>query len=105
MILEELKVAHFRNIPQWEWRPHVRANLILGDNAQGKTNLLEAIFLLATTRPLRQGADAEDLIAHGEAEARVFGRVKREEPGLDREKEIRLKRDEARQVYLNGKRA
>lgn len=105
MILELLKLANFRNISGWEWSPHDRANLILGDNAQGKTNLLEAVFLLATTRPLRQGAESDDLIKEGSEEARAYGRVKREEPGIHRDIEVRLKREEARQIFINGKRA
>jgi len=40
-------------------------HLLLGDNAQGKTNLLEAIYLLATLRSFR-GASSEQLVRHGQ---------------------------------------
>ncbi len=57
MQLERLILQGFRNLhgPEGvlEWRPHPRFNLIVGDNGQGKTNLLEAVALLAGLRSFR----------------------------------------------------
>jgi DNA replication and repair protein RecF len=103
MILSDLHLYQYRNIQTFDWQPHPRANLLIGSNAQGKTNLLEAIFLLGTTKSLRTGADADDLIKIDKKEAFVQGKVKRNQPEVTRELEILLKRGEARQVRLNGK--
>lgn len=103
MILSDLHLYQYRNIQAFDWQPHSRANLLVGANAQGKTNLLEAIFLLGTTKTLRVGADADDIIKEGKQEAFVQGKVKRDQPEVTRELEILLKRGEARQVRLNGK--
>ena len=52
MILSDLHLFQYRNIPSFDWQPHSRANLLIGSNAQAKTNLLEAILLLGTTKSL-----------------------------------------------------
>ena len=59
MILEELKLTNFRNYGSAaiRWSPGV--NMIRGDNAQGKTNLLEAIAFLSTFASFRKSAAAE----------------------------------------------
>ncbi len=102
MILESLAIRHFRNIESLDWQPHPRANLLLGLNAQGKTNLLEAIFLLGTTKSLRQAGDGE-MIADGQAQALVKGQVFREEAGASRSLEVLLSRQERKTVRLNDK--
>lgn len=53
MLLRSLDVVDFRNLAEGQFHFHPRANLIVGDNGQGKTNLLEAIYFLATTKSFR----------------------------------------------------
>ena len=53
MILSQLLVSFFRNIQDAELFFSPRANIILGDNGQGKTNLLEAIHVLSLTKSFR----------------------------------------------------
>jgi DNA replication and repair protein RecF len=57
--LEKLSLEGFRNYSslQVEFGPHL--NILVGDNAQGKTNLLEAVYLLATGRSYRAAGDHE----------------------------------------------
>ena len=50
MYLRHLSLTHFRNYARLEVDLPARVNVLQGDNAQGKTNLLEAVFYLATTR-------------------------------------------------------
>ncbi len=76
--LESLSVTHFRNYAAQELLLQRGAVLLLGENAQGKTNLLEAAFLLATGRSERAATDA-DFIAHDMRDemqpvARIVGR-------------------------------
>jgi DNA replication and repair protein RecF len=59
MHLRHLALTNFRNYPKQELELTPGPVLLLGPNAQGKTNLLEAIFLLATGRSERADADAD----------------------------------------------
>lgn len=70
MKCEKIRVENFRNIEEaWvEFSPGV--NLLYGDNAQGKTNLLEALSLLALGRSFRGARDAE-MIRFGQERATV----------------------------------
>lgn len=103
MILQSLQLYQFKNLGRVDWEPHPRANLILGSNAQGKTNLLEAIFFLGTTKTLRPGASPEDLIQHGEFEALVRGKVSHQEGQIVRDLEAQLKRGSPKRFLLNFK--
>ena len=63
MILDTLKLRSYRNLGSIDltWNKHF--NVIYGENAQGKTNLLEAIYLLGHLKSFR-GARGQDLINH-----------------------------------------
>ena len=53
MRLRALHLRDFRNLAEVALTPSPRLTVLLGENGQGKTNLLEAVYLLATLRPLR----------------------------------------------------
>ncbi|MBU0553841.1 DNA replication/repair protein RecF [Myxococcota bacterium] len=53
MQLDRLALKDFRGFTALDLQPHPRFNVLWGENASGKTNLLEAIFWLATLRPIR----------------------------------------------------
>lgn len=59
MQLERLKLINFRNYPEIEISPAEKMSILIGDNAQGKTNLLEAIYLLAITKSFRGRREAD----------------------------------------------
>jgi DNA replication and repair protein RecF len=64
--LAQLKLRHFRNYARLEATFAPGFHLLLGGNAQGKTNLLEAIYLLATLRSFR-GVGGAQMIRHGDS--------------------------------------
>ena len=70
MLIRQIQLHNFRNYETLLLPFTDGVNLLYGDNAQGKTNLLEAIFLSATTRALRGSKDKE-LIRFGCDEAHV----------------------------------
>lgn len=80
MILEQIFFEGFRNLKKAEIRPCPSINVVCGDNAQGKTNLLEAIWLFTGGRSFRGSKDRE-LVTFGQQKARLemfaetFGRV------------------------------
>lgn len=99
MIVNGLELENFRNYPHLEARFHPRVNLIYGENAQGKTNLLEAVEYLSSARSHRTRFDRE-LIRFGADQALVKGMV----DSRDREfcQEVRLSRGKSRQLWSNG---
>ncbi len=66
MNLKSLYLRNFRNYAEVEVQFSPRVNLLYGENAQGKTNLLEAIYLIATGRSFRT-LHLHELIRQGEA--------------------------------------
>lgn len=52
MIMKSLELFHFRNYDFLDLTFDQGTNIFYGDNAQGKTNILEAVFLSATTKSL-----------------------------------------------------
>lgn len=77
MILETLTPRYFRNLVDRQTAFHPVANLLVGDNGQGKTNVLEAIYFLATTKSFRT-ARLEHLIAFDKPELFIQGSVHRD---------------------------
>lgn len=72
MRLLALRLRDFRNIEAADLEPGPRATVIVGPNGQGKTNLLEAVYLLATLKPLRT-ARLSELPRFGTRACRVEG--------------------------------
>jgi len=81
MWIRRLTLSHFRNYTALELELPKGLTLVLGDNAQGKSNLLEAVFLLATTKSERVPTDGGliDWAALDDPQpvARVFAEVER----------------------------
>jgi DNA replication and repair protein RecF len=79
--LVDLRLRDFRNYARLDAEFVPGFHLLLGNNAQGKTNILEAIYLLATLRSFR-GVGGMQMVRHGQkgyfVSARVFSQGKRE---------------------------
>lgn len=99
MKLLKLNVRMFRNLEETELSFGERFNLLYGDNAQGKTNLLESIFLLGTTKSFRVARNS-DLIRWGEAACLLQGSVLKE--GVSREISLLLEPN-GKKVRVDGK--
>ncbi len=65
MHLAHLRLRDFRNYPRLDADFAPGFQLLLGDNAQGKTNILEAIYLVATLRSFR-GVGSAQMVRHGQ---------------------------------------
>src|SRR3989304_5475056 len=81
MWIRHLSLTNFRNYRRQELDLPRGPVLLLGDNAQGKSNLLEAVFLLATTRSERVQTDGElihwDALGEAQPVARVSAQIER----------------------------
>jgi DNA replication and repair protein RecF len=74
MHLAHLRLRDFRNYTRLDVDFAPGFHLLLGDNAQGKTNILEAIYLIATLRSFR-GVGGAQIIRHGQKGYFVGGKV------------------------------
>ncbi len=87
MHLSEIVLYNFRNLADQTVQFGPKVNLILGRNAQGKTNLVEAFSLLSHTKSFRT-SKSEELIRWGAEECSVFGNVVRQ--GDEDQRGVRL---------------
>jgi DNA replication and repair protein RecF len=103
VILTRLATENFRNLEPAEQTFHPSANIIVGRNGQGKTNLLEAIYFLATTKSFRTTRPAS-LPRFGTSNLFVRGAVRRE--GLEKALSAGLETGEAKRrvLMVNGER-
>lgn len=74
MVLEKLELQNFRSYKKALFEFSPETTLIVGPNTSGKTNILEAIFLLALGRTFRPGLERE-IIRFGEEVGRVKGKI------------------------------
>ncbi len=103
MHVQRLCLANFRNYEMLEIHPGPGLNVLVGENGQGKSNLLEAIYLLATTKSFRASKDSE-VIRNGSKEAVAFGEAAYEDlPSRDLEVTIHIA--ERKTARVNGARA
>lgn len=78
MILKNLTLQNFRSYRKKHWDLSPNNNVVLADNGAGKTNLLEAVYLLARGNSFRAERD-EEMILYGEEFGRVTGVMKEQE--------------------------
>lgn len=81
MYLDHLMVQNFRNLKKLDIDFDSNVNIFIGKNAQGKTNLLEAIYFLALTRSHRTNSD-RDLIGFGGEYTNLLGHVQKSQVDL-----------------------
>ncbi len=98
MRVDSIRLDGFRNYEDFEtdFSPHV--NLIVGENAQGKTNLLEAVATLSGVRSHRAASERE-LIGFCRQEARIRAEI--ESRGRAFELDISLRRGGRRRILVN----
>ncbi len=78
MFVRQIQIAGFRNLTPQQIELSPGINLFVGDNGQGKTNLLEAIHVLAALRSFRTPS-LKELVAHGAERAVIEGGVLRDD--------------------------
>lgn len=101
MRLLRFSVSDFRNLHAVELQPSVHSTIAVGQNGQGKTNLLEALYFLATLKPLR-ATRLSELVRFGEKTCTVTGRFLLK--GAEREISV-VVQDGVRQAFVDGKKA
>ena len=97
MRLKSLKLFNFRNYSELSLDLSFGINIFIGDNGVGKTNILEAIYVLSLTKSNRYGT-INDLIKHDNLSAKINCLV--DYDGYTKEYEIMLS-DQVKKVYIN----
>lgn len=76
MVLKKLFLQNFRNYSKREFDFSEKTNLIIGPNASGKTNILEAIYFLASGKSIRVKGVEREAIEYGKEIARIIGEIR-----------------------------
>lgn len=76
MSIALLRANHVRNLVDVEIQPHPQLNIIFGENASGKTSLLEAIYFLSTAKSFRTHRITH-VIQYGQDKLSLFCRIKK----------------------------
>ena len=97
MKVTRLSASHYRNLSEIEIYPQEGVNIIYGENAQGKTNLLESIWMFTGCRSFRGAKDAELVSLQNEA-----ARLEMDFYAGGRDQNASLLLDEKRHAVLNG---
>lgn len=98
MKIESLKLKNFRNYELLNLKFDDAANIFYGDNAQGKTNILEAVYLSGTTKSHR-GSKDRDMIRFGEEESHIEVMVKKNE--MTYQIDLHLKKNSPKGIAIN----
>ena len=101
MIIKSLQLKDFRNYESLELSFRDGINILYGDNAQGKTNILEAIYLLATTKSHR-GAKDKEVVRFGADAAHIRGEVLRD--GATWRVDMHLQSGKSKAIAIDGQR-
>ena len=99
MIVKSLELKDYRNYDQLNMQFHYGTNILYGENAQGKTNILEAVYLGGTTKSHRGSKDRE-IIMFDKEEAHV--RLMIEKNQITHRIDLHLKKNKAKGVAIDG---
>ena len=93
MYIESIQLKNFRNYETLELELDKGTNIFYGDNAQGKTNILESVYLCGTTKS-HKGSKDREVIRFGQEEAHIRMMVKKD--GLSYKLDMHLRKNRSK---------
>lgn len=99
MIIESVKLKNYRNYEILDLQFDKGINIFYGENAQGKTNILEALYVSGTTKSHRSSRDGE-IIRFLEEEAHIQTNVRKQD--LSYRVDMHLKQYKSKGIAING---
>ncbi|WP_026521422.1 DNA replication/repair protein RecF [Butyrivibrio sp. VCB2001] len=99
MIIKSLELADFRNYDNLKIDFSSGTNILYGDNAQGKTNILEAIYVSATTKS-HKGSKDKEIINFGKEEAHI--RTILEKDNAEYRVDMHLRKNKSKGIAIDG---
>ena len=102
MYISSLELADFRNIISLHMDFSRGTNILYGENAQGKTNILESLYMVSTTKSHR-GVRDRDMIRFGMEEAHIRSMIMK--GGIDYRIDMHLRKNKSKGIAIrNGDR-
>ena len=99
MFIESIELKNYRNYGELHMDFDPGTNVLYGDNAQGKTNILEAVYVCATTKSHRGSKDRE-IIEFGEDESHIKMQLRKDD--VPYRIDMHLKKNKTKGVAVNG---
>ena len=99
MVIKSIELADYRNYEALTMQFDKGTNILYGDNAQGKTNILEAIFVAATTKSHRGSKDRE-IVHFDKEEAHI--RTYLEKEGVETRVDMHLRKSKSKGIAIDG---
>ena len=98
MVIKSLKLKNYRNYDLLDLKFDPNTNILYGDNAQGKTNILEALYLSGTTKSHR-GTKDRDIIQFGYDESHIETTI--EKRGINFQIDMHLKKNSPKGIAID----
>ena len=101
MIIKSLELADYRNYGSLDMKFDKGTNILYGDNAQGKTNILEAIYLTATTKS-HKGSKDREIVNFEKEEAHIRAYIEKE--NVESRIDMHLRKSGSKGIAVDGQR-
>lgn len=101
MIIKSIELSDYRNYDHLSLEFSPGTNILYGDNAQGKTNILEAIYVSATTKS-HKGSKDRDIINFDKEEAHIRTVIEKE--NVDTRIDMHLRKNKSKGLAIDGQR-
>ena len=98
MIIRSIELKNFRNYEELQLQLDHGTNILFGDNAQGKTNILESAYVSGTTKS-HKGSRDKEMIRFGESESHIRTIV--EKNGMEYQIDMHLKKNRSKGIAIN----
>lgn len=99
MQINSVEICDFRNYEKARLDFHENTNVLYGDNAQGKTNILESVFVCGTTKS-HKGSKDRELIRIGQDEAHI--RLFLTKKGISHKIDMHLRKNKSKGIAIDG---
>ncbi len=99
MIIKSIELADYRNYDSLIMQFDRGTNILYGDNAQGKTNILEAIFVMATTKS-HKGSKDKEIVNFDKEEGHIRAYLEKE--GVQTRIDMHLRKNKSKGIAIDG---
>ncbi len=99
MIIKSIELADYRNYDSLTMEFCEGTNILYGDNAQGKTNILEAIYVASTTKS-HKGSKDKDIVNFDKEEAHIRTYIEKE--GVNTRIDMHLRKSKSKGIAIDG---
>ncbi len=100
MIIKSIELADFRNYDRLDLTFDKGTNIFYGDNAQGKTNILESVYVAATTKS-HKGSKDKDIIHFNKEESHIRAYI--EKDGIETRIDMHLRKSRSKGIAIDEK--